>query len=223
MDEPIGEEKKHLKFKTFKVDKYVLPHDLQNTCYLRIKLSILYGCFELKTLTTKPFLIADTIFVNERIIFDTNFCLISHLPLETRIGITLQTWDRTLQKEGFVLGSCQIPLYRDTGEIQSGYLTYTMWPNVAISPRVNNSTPFMYVPLKFRQDDNSQKLKDMEQEYLRQRQENEQEEPVENIPEVEGGVSYEKKEMKLEDLYDSIPGLKFSEKEFDDLLGKLIK
>ncbi|MCQ2816382.1 MAG: hypothetical protein MJ252_03860 [archaeon] len=206
------------KFKVFKVNKYDLPHELEKTVYVRIKLSILYGCFELKSLTTKPFLFSDTILVNERITFDTNFCLISHLPLETRIGITIQIWDATLQKDSIVLGSCQIPLYRDTGEIQQGYVTYNLWPNAYISPRINNSTPFMFVPEENRVEDDGQKLRNLQEEFKKKEQKKLVYEPTpeqleENIPEVaeEGrqGKTEEKKETKKKEItiYDTVPDL----------------
>lgn len=72
---------------------------------------------------------------------DGNHCLISHLPLETRIGISVKAYDQKLERK-YVLGSCQIPLYKENGEFQSGDIIYELWPNVKIFPRVVISTPF---------------------------------------------------------------------------------
>ena len=127
------------KFKQFILQNH--PSTLPYLVFIRVKICLLYGCYCLRKFITEPFLLSDSILINERIILDTNHCLISHLPFETRIAITIKAYDQKLD-ESFVLGSCQIPLYRDNGQMQSGKVNYQLWPNVKIFPRVNTSTPF---------------------------------------------------------------------------------
>ena len=122
----------------FTLSKYPL---LFIPIYIRIKIYILYGCFCIKKFYTQPYLLKDFIILNESITLDGNECLISHLPLETRIGFTIKAFDSKLEKK-FILGSCQIPLYKDTGEFNSGEIEYQFWPNVKIFPRVVFNTPF---------------------------------------------------------------------------------
>ena len=129
------------KYKSFLLENH--PEELILPIYVRIKIYLLYGSYCLKKFQTQPYLISDFIQINDKIIFNDkdNHCLISHLPLETRIGIRIKGYDQKLSK-GFILGSCQIPLYNDFGEMQSGIIDYTIWPNVKVFPRVNISTPF---------------------------------------------------------------------------------
>ena len=126
------------KFFPFKLDKYP---DLFIPMYIRIKIYLLYGSFCIKKFSTEPFLLKDFILINESIVLDGNYCLISHLPYETRIGISIKAYDQKLEKK-YILGSCQIPLYKENGEFQSGEVTYAFWPNVKIFPRVAICTPF---------------------------------------------------------------------------------
>ena len=129
------------KYKSFLLENH--PEELIMPIYIRVKIYLLYGSYCLKKIQTQPYLIKDFIQINEKIIFNDkdNHCLISHLPLETRIGIRIKGYDHKLSK-GFVLGSCQIPLYNNLGEMQSGIVEYSLWPNVKIFPRVNSCTPF---------------------------------------------------------------------------------
>ena len=129
------------KYKSFLLENH--PEELIVPVYIRIKIYLLYGSYCLKKFQTQPYLIKDFIQLNEKIIFNDkdNNCLISHLPFETRIGIRIKGYDQKL-KEGFILGTCQIPLYNDEGEMQNGIIDFILWPNVKIFPRVNISTPF---------------------------------------------------------------------------------
>ena len=140
------------KFFPFKLDKYPL---LFIPIYIRIKIYILYGAFCIKKFSTEPFLLKDFILVNEDIAFDGNYCLLSHLPYETRIGISVKAYDQKLEKK-FILGSCQIPLYKENGEFQSGQIECELWPNVKIFPRVVVSTPFSKI--KVQKEFNANKL-----------------------------------------------------------------
>jgi len=140
------------KFYPFKLEKHPI---LFIPIYIRIKIYILYGCFCIKKFATEPFLLKDFILVNEQIVLDGNYCLISHLPYETRIGISIKAYDQKLEKK-FVLGSCQIPLYKENGEFQSGEVECELWPNVKNFPRVVISTPFSKIKDK---KDSNNKLK----------------------------------------------------------------
>ena len=140
------------KFFPFKLEKYP---SLFIPIYIRIKIYLFYGCFCIKKFSTEPFLLKDLILVNESIVLDGNHCLISHLPYETRIGISIKAYDQKLE-EKFVLGSCQIPLYKENGEFQGGEIECELWPNVKNFPRVVISTPFSK---KKDDNDNINKLK----------------------------------------------------------------
>ena len=132
------------KFKVFSLDQYILPF---TPPFIRIKISLLYGCYTFFSFKTEPFLLNDNILINQKIYFDQGKCLISNLPFETRIGFTLEAYDRTLKKY-FVLGSCQIPIYKSTGQMQNGSVTMNFWPNASISPRFNNCTSFNLIRKK---------------------------------------------------------------------------
>ena len=129
------------KFKPFILDDH--PDELIKPVFIRIKIYLLYGSYCLYKIKTQPYLIKDLILINENIIFndEDNHCLISHLPYETRIGIRIKAYDQRLCK-GFILGSCQIPLYDDFGHMQKGKLNFFIWPNVKIYSRANPQTPF---------------------------------------------------------------------------------
>ena len=132
------------KFKVFSLDQYILPF---TPPFIRIKISLLYGCYTFFSFKTEPFLLNDNILINQKLYFDQGKCLISNLPFETRIGFTLEAYDRTLKKY-FVLGSCQIPIYKSTGQMQNGSVTMNFWPNASISPRFNNCTSFNLIRKK---------------------------------------------------------------------------
>lgn len=125
------------KFKSIRLEHFSLP--LIPT-FLRLKISLLYGSYCFLTFKTKPLLISNNVVINERILFDKK-CLISNLPFETRIGITLEAFDKGIKKS-IVLGSCQVPLYQSSGEMQSGTITMNLWPNVKTIPRINNCFSF---------------------------------------------------------------------------------
>jgi len=125
-------------FPTFSLEKYP---SLFVPVYIRIKIYILYGCYCIKKFYTQPYLLKDFILLNETITLDGNYCLISHLPFETRLGFTIKAFDSKLEKK-FILGSCQIPLYKESGLFNTGEIQYNFWPNVKIFPRVVITTPF---------------------------------------------------------------------------------
>ena len=129
------------KFKAFILDDH--PEELIKPVFIRVKIYLLYGSYCLQKFKTQPYLLKNLIQMNENIIFNDkdNHCLISHLPYETRIGIRIKAYDQKLSK-GFVLGSCQIPLYDDFGQMQKGKINFFIWPNVKIYPRANPQSQF---------------------------------------------------------------------------------
>ena len=129
------------KYKSFILDNH--PEELIKPIFIRVKIYLLYGSYCLQKFKTQPYLLKDLIQMNENITFNdiNNHCLISHLPFETRIGIRIKAYDQKLTK-GFILGSCQIPLYDDYGEMQKGKINFFIWPNVKIYPRANPQSIF---------------------------------------------------------------------------------
>ena len=132
------------KFKVFSLDQYTLPF---SPPFFRIKISLLYGCYTFFSFKTEPFLFSDNCLINQKLYFDQTKCLISNLPFETRIGFTLEAFERNLKKY-FVLGSCQIPLYKSSGQMQNDSVTMNFWPNASISPRFNNCSSFNLIRKK---------------------------------------------------------------------------
>ena len=129
------------RFKSFILDNP--PEELITPIFIRIKIYLLYGSYCLHKFQTQPYLLKDLIQMNESIIFQDkdNHCLISHLPFETRIGIRIKAYDQKLSK-GYILGSCQIPLYNDLGEMQKGKIDFFLWPNVKINSRAVSQSQF---------------------------------------------------------------------------------
>ena len=126
------------KYKVFILDQYQLPF---SPPFLRIKISLLYGSYSILSFRSEPFLFENHINLNDKFIFDNSRCLISNLPFETRIAVTIEAYEKIL-KNYFNLGSCQIPLYRSDGQIQSGHIKINIWPNISVSPRFNNCSSF---------------------------------------------------------------------------------
>ena len=125
------------KYKVLILDKYQLPF---SPSFIRIKVNLLYGSYSILSFRSAPYFFENHINLNDKFLFD-NSCLISNLPFETRIALTIEAYDKVLKKY-FNLGSCQIPLYRSDGQIQSGHMKINIWPNISISPRFNNCSSF---------------------------------------------------------------------------------
>ena len=125
------------KYKVLILDKYQLPF---SPSFLRIKVNLLYGSYSILSFRSAPYFFQNHINLNDKFLFD-NSCLISNLPFETRIALTIEAYDKLLKKY-FNLGSCQIPLYRSDGQIQSGHMKINIWPNISVSPRFNNCSSF---------------------------------------------------------------------------------
>ena len=126
------------KYKVFILDQYQLQF---SPPFLRIKVNLLYGSYSILSFRSEPFLFENHINLNDKFIFDNSRCLISNLPFETRIAVTIEAYEKLLKKY-FTLGSCQIPLYRSDGQIQSGHIKINIWPNISVSPRFNNCSSF---------------------------------------------------------------------------------
>ena len=126
------------KYNIFILDQYQLPF---SPSFLRINISLLYGSYSILSFKSEPFLFENHINLNDKFIFDNSRCLISNLPFETRIAVTIEAYEKSLKK-CFTLGSCQIPLYRSDGQIQSGHIKINIWPNINVSPRFNNCSSF---------------------------------------------------------------------------------
>ena len=126
------------KYKVFTSEKYQLPF---SPSFLRIKVSLLYGSYSILSFRSEPFLFENRVNLNDKFIFDNSKCLISNLPFETRIAVAIEAYEKTIKKY-FHLGSCQIPLYRSDGQIQSGHIKINIWPNISVSPRFNNCSSF---------------------------------------------------------------------------------
>ena len=129
------------KYKSFILDNH--PEELIMPIFIRVKIYLLYGSYCLHKFKTQPYLLKDFIKMNENIVFNDkdNHCLISHLPYETRIGIRIKAYDQKLCK-GFILGSCQIPLYNNFGQMHKGNIDCFLWPNVKINSRVISQQQF---------------------------------------------------------------------------------
>ena len=127
------------KYKVLILDKYQLPF---SPPFIRIKIDLLYGSYSIFSFRSAPYLFQNDINLNDKFLFN-NKCLISNLPFETRIALTIEAYDKLLKNDKyFNLGSCQIPLYRSDGQIQSGHLKINIWPNISVSPRFNNCSSF---------------------------------------------------------------------------------
>ena len=127
------------KYKILILDKYQLPF---SPSFIRIKIDLLYGSYSIFSFRSAPYLFQNDINLNDKFLFN-NKCLISNLPFETRIALTIEAYDKLLKNDKyFNLGSCQIPLYRSDGQIQSGHLKINIWPNISVSPRFNNCSSF---------------------------------------------------------------------------------
>ena len=127
------------KYKVLILDKYQLPF---SPSFIRIKIDLLYGSYSIFSFRSAPYLFQNDINLNDKFLFN-NKCLISNLPFETRIALTIEAYDKLIKNDKyFNLGSCQIPLYRSDGQIQSGHLKINIWPNISVSPRFNNCSSF---------------------------------------------------------------------------------
>ena len=111
--------------------------------FIKIQLDILYGSFQVETLLSKHYIISNNINMMETITFNNDKLLISHLPRETRLGITLIMLNRDISSP-IELGSCQIPIFTEDGVMNSGEIKLNFWPFFKIEPRINCCDPFLF-------------------------------------------------------------------------------
>ena len=129
-----------------------------NPIFVQLKIEMLYGSYNIQTLHTQNYLINDNVYMMELMTFDTKKLLISYLPKETRLGISLYVLNRDLSSKA-ELGSAQIPVFNQNDEMLSGEIKLNIWPLFHIYPRVNCCDQFLmksnklkefcYIVLKF--------------------------------------------------------------------------
>ena len=110
--------------------------------FVRIKLEMLYGCYEIESYQTRYYVINNNIDMMEKIIFNTDKLIISHLPRETRLGISVCLLNKDVSSK-IEIGSAQIPLYNEQGELFSGDIKINIWPMFKINPRINCCDQFL--------------------------------------------------------------------------------
>ena len=126
--------------------------------FVQLKIEMLYGSYNIQILHTQNYLINDNVYMMELMTFDTKKLLISYLPKETRLGISLYVLNRDLSSKA-ELGSAQIPVFNQNDEMLSGEIKINLWPLFHIYPRVNCCDQFLmksnkikefcYIILKF--------------------------------------------------------------------------
>ena len=129
-----------------------------NPIFVQLKIEMLYGSYNIQTLHTQNYLINDNVYMMELMTFDPKKLLISYLPKETRLGISLYVLNRDLSSKA-ELGSAQIPVFNQNDEMLSGEIKLNIWPLFHIYPRVNCCDQFLmksnklkefcYIVLKF--------------------------------------------------------------------------
>ena len=111
--------------------------------FIKIQLDILYGSYQVETLLSKHYIISNNINMMEKITFNNDKLLISHLPRETRLGITIIMLNKDISYP-IELGSCQIPIFTEDGVMNSGEVKLNFWPFFKIEPRINCCDPFLF-------------------------------------------------------------------------------
>ena len=112
-------------------------HLKYNPIFIQIKFTLLYGSYEIETVTSDYYIINKyNINMMENIIFNNEKLIISHLPRETRLGITLLILNKEL-KNPFEIGSCQLTLFDEDGNFNEGEIKLNIWPFFKIEPRIN--------------------------------------------------------------------------------------
>ena len=131
--------------------KDVLPTDKHfkySPVFLRVSIDLLYGSFPIEKLTSMFYVISNSININETFTFNNNSILISNLPREARLGITLSLLNKE-KSSPIEVGSCQVPLFKEDGFFNDSDITIPIWPFFKVEPRVNCCEPFtMKLPLE---------------------------------------------------------------------------
>ena len=114
-----------------------------NPIFVQLKVEMLYGSYNIKTLYTQNYLISDNVYMMELMTFDPKKLLISYLPKETRLGISVYILNKDSSSK-VELGSAQIPVFDQNDEMLSGEIKVNIWPLFQINPRVNCCDEFLY-------------------------------------------------------------------------------
>ena len=127
--------------------KEIKPSDKHlkfNPIFIEIQIELLYGSYQVQTFKTKQYLITDNILINETITFDNSKLIISHLPREARLGISIIALNKE-KNSSFDIGSCQIPLFKADNYFNSGEVRSNIWPFFKVEPRVNCCEEFLAI------------------------------------------------------------------------------
>ena len=128
--------------------------------------------------------------------FDTKKILISCLPKEARLGITIFVLNKDLSLKA-ELGSAQIPIFDEKDEMLSGEIRVNIWPLFQINPRVNCCDQFLVKSQTIKRNPPSTKS------YLKEKlikYKNEIEEKERNLNDLKGPY---KKNIKKKNLFNS--------------------
>ena len=108
--------------------------------FIQIKIELLYGSYDIEEHYSKNYIINDNIDIMEKICFNTDSLIVSHLPRETRLGITAFILNKDNSTE---IGSGQLPLFNEKGEFVSDEIKINIWPLFKINPRINCCEQFL--------------------------------------------------------------------------------
>ena len=110
-----------------------------NPTKIKVTLYLLYGSYEIQTISSNTYPIKPDIQMNSTFTFNSTRCKISCLPKETRIGINIIC---SSGSKNFILGSGEIPLYDEEGFLQSGITKIRIWPNFIVYAPINACSQF---------------------------------------------------------------------------------
>ena len=130
-------------FYPFPHQKYINYKHLKfSPTFITIKIDILYGSYDIESHYSKNYIINDNIDIMEKIYFNPDKLIISHLPRETRLGITAFILNKECSSK-IEIGSGQLPLFNEKGEFVSDEIKINIWPLFKINPRVNCCEQFL--------------------------------------------------------------------------------
>ena len=110
--------------------------------FISIKIELLYGSYDIDSYMSKNYIINDNIDIMEKIYFNPDKLIISHLPRETRLGITAFILSKDTNSK-IEIGSGQISLFNEKGEFISDEIKVNLWPLFKINPRINCCEQFL--------------------------------------------------------------------------------
>ena len=130
-------------FYPFPQQKYLnYKHIKFSPTFIMIKIDILYGSYDIESHYSKNYIINDNIDIMEKIYFNPDKLIISHLPRETRLGITAFLLNKECSSK-VEIGSGQLPLFNERGEFLSSEIKVNLWPLFKINPRINCCEQFL--------------------------------------------------------------------------------